>query len=108
LESALASPRAEFSGTERYPTLHEKAAVLVYRLAKCQACLKGNKRIALILFAHFLYLNGWRLSPSVEEAGEPSAQVVYAAESNPEDEGAVVQRLTEWVRRAIEPMTRSR
>jgi len=60
IELALASPRAGFADKELYPDLRSKAAVLLYTLAKSQACPDGNKRIALVLVEAFLRLNGAR------------------------------------------------
>jgi prophage maintenance system killer protein len=67
LESAILSPRAEFSGQEIYESLASKAAVLLYSLSKSQACPDGNKRIALILTYAFLDLNGATLTATAED-----------------------------------------
>jgi death on curing protein len=42
--SALAAPQAGFGDTDVYPTLLEKAAVLLERLARNHPLLDGNKR----------------------------------------------------------------
>ena len=46
LDSALHAPQAGFGDEDFYPTLIEKAAVLVVRLAKNHPLLDGNKRLA--------------------------------------------------------------
>ena len=46
-ESALAAPCAGFGGVELYPTILEKAAILLERLARNHPLPDGNKRTAL-------------------------------------------------------------
>ena len=45
-ESALAAPRAGFGDTDLYPTLFEKAAILLERLARNHPLPDANKRTA--------------------------------------------------------------
>ena len=53
-----------FDGVELYPTLEEKAAMLLYSITKNHSFSDGNKRIAAACFLYFLdknnilYLNG--------------------------------------------------
>jgi death on curing protein len=95
---ALASPRAGYRGDERYPTLHEKVAVLLYSLAKSQGCRDGNKRVALILVSAFLHINEARLeAPDVDLA----TMIIESAESERRDRDAVIIRLAEWFRDAL-------
>lgn len=85
---------------EFYPDLPSKAAVLLYTLAKSQACPDGNKRVALLLVIAFLALNGASLSTSNKEAGD---RILIAAESEASDRDQVLSELTEWLRHAIDP-----
>ena len=56
-ESALAAPRAGFGDVDVYPTLHEKAAILLERLTRNHPLPDGNKRTAFLLTALFLEIN---------------------------------------------------
>ncbi|NDL66666.1 RhuM family protein [Anaerotalea alkaliphila] len=47
-----------FSGNDVYPSLEEKAANLLYFVTKNHSFLDGNKRIAAMMFLHFLDKNG--------------------------------------------------
>jgi death-on-curing protein len=98
IEQALAAPRAGFWGVEKYRTLPEKAAVLLYTLAKSQACPDGNKRIALILLRSFLYINGTMLQASTDELVDA---IIGAAESDREERDRVIAELTDWLQQAI-------
>jgi death-on-curing protein len=68
LESALARPRATAFGEDAYPSMHGKAAALLHSLARTQALIDGNKRLALAATIAFYGLNGFRLALSNEEA----------------------------------------
>jgi death-on-curing protein len=98
IEQALAAPRAGFWGREKYRTLPEKAAVLLYTLAKSQACPDGNKRIALILVRTFLHINGARLDTTTDQLVQA---IIGAAESERKQRDGVLRELTEWLRQAV-------
>jgi len=81
-----------------YPDLPSKAAVLTYSLAKSQACIDGNKRVALILLRTFLYINGATVRT---EPGELADMILRAAESAREDRPEVLDELTAWLQERI-------
>jgi prophage maintenance system killer protein len=56
-DSALAVPRAAFGDYEAFPTLIEKAAILVERLARNHPLPDGNKRCAFLALERFLAVN---------------------------------------------------
>ena len=56
LESALARPKPVF-GIDRYPTLAEKAATLIWGITKNHPFNDGNKRAALTTGFSFLFVN---------------------------------------------------
>jgi death-on-curing protein len=58
VESALASPRAHFGEHDAYPTLIEKATVLIDRLAPVYPLPDANKRAAFLTVWLFMKLNG--------------------------------------------------
>lgn len=74
-----------FDGQELYPTLEEKAAMLLYLITKNHSFLDGNKRIAASCFLYFLnrnnllYING---SPIIDNT-TLFALTLLIAESNP-------------------------
>lgn len=70
LESALSRPRATVFGDEAYPTLDGKAAALLHSLARDQALVDGNKRLALGALITFYGLNGRRLTMTNDAAYE--------------------------------------
>lgn len=57
VESALFRPQSSFGGEDLYPTLLEKAAVLVHSLLLNHAFVDGNKRTAIATLIVFLELN---------------------------------------------------
>ena len=76
-----------FDGKELYPTLEEKAAMLLYLITKNHSFSDGNKRIAASCFLYFLdknnilYSNG---SPIIDNAAL-FALTLLIAESNPSE-----------------------
>lgn len=74
-----------FDGQELYPTLEEKAAMLLYLITKNHSFSDGNKRIAASCFLYFLnknsmlYING---SPIIDNT-TLFALALLIAESNP-------------------------
>ena len=76
-----------FDGQELYPTLEEKAAMLLYLITKNHSFSDGNKRIAASCFLYFLdknnilYSNG---TPIIDNA-TLFALTLLIAESNPNE-----------------------
>ena len=94
----MATPYAGFGNQEVYPDLPSKAAILTYSLAKSQACLEGNKRVATILLYAFLDLNEARLRTTMDELAD---NILAAAESPARDRTAIVGNLTTWLSSVI-------
>jgi death-on-curing protein len=67
LEAALARPRTTVGGADAYSALEEKAAALLHSLARNQALIDGNKRLALAATIAFLGMNGRRLTFSNDD-----------------------------------------
>jgi death-on-curing protein len=82
-QSALAAPRAGFGDVELYPTLLEKAAVLLERLARNHPLPDGNKRTAFIVTGLFLEANGRPLQGAAPDVDVPHVERVAAGEANP-------------------------
>jgi death on curing protein len=68
VESALARPQATAFGADAYPDLDAKAAALLHSLARNDALVDGNKRLALAGAIAFYGVNGRRLTLSNDEA----------------------------------------
>ena len=83
-----------FGGQELYPSIEEKAAMLLYLVVKNHSFTDGNKRIAAFLFLWFLEQNGILY----KEKGTPLlanntlvALTLMIAESRPEEMDAMVK-----------------
>jgi len=98
IETALAAPAAGFGGFEQYRDLPSKVAVLLYTLAKSQACIDGNKRVALTLVLVFVDQNYAQLRATDKEL---AACIEAAAISPREDRDAMLNELTAWLTHAI-------
>lgn len=67
LESAVNAPFQTFSGQDLFPSIHEKAARLLYGIANNHAFVDGNKRTAVHAMEVFLIMNQVSLEYAVEE-----------------------------------------
>jgi prophage maintenance system killer protein len=56
-ESSIRQIYQSFGGTEMYPSVEEKAAMLLYLIVKNHSFIDGNKRIAAACFLYFLERN---------------------------------------------------
>ncbi|MCC8087776.1 MAG: virulence RhuM family protein [Rikenellaceae bacterium] len=83
-----------FDGQELYPSIEEKAAMLLYLIVKNHSFSDGNKRIAAFLFLWFLEKNGilYRQDSTQLIANNTLvALTLMIAESNPEEMDAMVK-----------------
>ena len=65
-KSSIATIYQTFDGIELYPSIEEKAAMLLYLVTKNHSFSDGNKRIAAMLFLWFMENNGILYSPNGE------------------------------------------
>jgi len=79
LESAISRPQASYLGEQLYPTVALKAAALMHSIAKNHALVDGNKRLALSGMHTFLWMNGYRLTMTNDEAFVFTKQVASGA-----------------------------
>ena len=101
IEAALAAPQAGFGDFDRYPSLPEKAAALLYAIAKGHACPNGNKRLACVLTVAFLVDNGAFLWADRIEFCD---KIVEVAQSAALEHERVRADLSSWIEaRIIEP-----
>ncbi len=82
-DSALAAPQAGFGGQDAYPTLIEKAAVLVEHLARNHPLPDGNKRAAFLSVWLFLELNGRPFTGEDTDRDVPMVEQIAAGEATP-------------------------
>jgi len=78
--SAIAAPRAGFGDTDLYPTLLEKAAILLERLARNHPLPDGNKRTAFLMTVRFLEVNGSPLHGTLPDVDVPMVENVAAGQ----------------------------
>lgn len=93
LEGILAAIYQSAFGNEAYPTLEEKAANLLYFLVKDHPFNDGCKRIAAVLFLHFLNQNNalYRDGKKVISDSALVAITLMIAESQPEEKDIMIQ-----------------
>lgn len=80
-DSALTAPRTGFGGQEAYPSLIEKAAVLVEHLARDHPLPDGNKRCAFLAVERFLAVNGSPLLAADPATDVPMVERIAAGEA---------------------------
>ena len=96
LESALAQPFQTFNGTELYPSISEKAAVLAFSIIRNHPFADGNKRTAAALLGTFLRLNDVRFKPRAKGFEQAILSIAAGSWS--------LEQLTDWV--SAESLTR--
>jgi death on curing protein len=84
-DSALAAPRAGFGEYEAFPTLLEKAAILIERLARNHPLPDGNKRAAFLSGWLFMELNGRPFDGEDPETDVPMMERIAAGEATQDE-----------------------
>ena len=86
-ESSVNQIYQTFDGKELYPTLEEKAAMLLYLITKNHSFSDGNKRIAASCFLYFLDKNNmlYKNDKQTIDNGTLFALTLLIAESNPKE-----------------------
>jgi prophage maintenance system killer protein/prophage antirepressor-like protein len=76
-----------FDGIELYPTLEEKAAMLLYLITKNHSFSDGNKRIAASCFLYFMDRNGmlYKNETPIIDSSTLFALTILIAESDPKE-----------------------
>ena len=82
-----------FGGVELYPTLEEKAAMLLYFLVKNHSFTDGNKRIGAACFLYFLDKNGilYQNNAQLIDNAALFTLTILIAESKPEEKETMKQ-----------------
>ena len=86
-KSSISAIYQSFAGVELYPTLEEKASILLYLITKNHSFSDGNKRIAASCFLYFLEKNSmlYKNNKPIIENSTLFALTVLIAESNPQE-----------------------
>jgi len=93
-ESSISTIYQTFDGKELYPSIEEKAAMLLYLVTKNHSFSDGNKRIAAFLFLWFLEKNGILYKPNGTKLIENNTLVALTlmiAESRTEEKDVMVK-----------------
>ena len=91
LDSAAYRPGTTVFGTDAYPTLHHKAAVLLESLVRNHALIDGNKRLGWLAVVVFYGLNGVDLDVDDDPAYDLVIDVAVGA-SSPSATAEILQR----------------
>jgi len=102
-KSAIGAIYQTFDGKDVYPSIEEKAANLLYFIAKNHAFTDGNKRIAAAVFIFFLARNGilYRDDGSKRLADNALvALTLLIAESKPAEKDTIVKVIVNLINRS--------
>lgn len=91
-DSALAMPRAAFGDHEAFPTLIEKAAILVERLTRNHPLPDGNKRCAFLSLERFLAVNGRPILHADPDTDVPMVERIAAGDASQEEIAAWIEQ----------------
>lgn len=100
IESILAQQYGSF-GYDKYPSICDKAAMLLYFFVKDHCFKDGNKRVALYATLTFLKLNGCEPTFNNKEA----QQTVYAAAEDNSKNLQIdiyIENLSDWIFKHVE------
>ena len=93
-KSSISTIYQTFDGMELYPSIEEKAAMLLYLVTKNHSFSDGNKRIAAMLFLWFMEKNGILYRPNGEKRIADNTLVALTlmiAESRTEEKDMMVK-----------------
>ncbi len=93
IHSAVVAPNAEYFGTELYPTLAEKAAIICFELVTQHPFIDGNKRVGHSAMANFLFMN----EHIIEADDDEQEQIILGVAAGQIDKDT----FTKWVQSKI-------
>lgn len=96
LESAVARPKAMFSGEDLYPDVWEKAAALMESLIQNHPFVDGNKRTGLAAAGIMLERNGYRFTADNDQVFDLTMNVARGDMGHKE--------ITRWLEENCEPL----
>ncbi|SDD22010.1 type II toxin-antitoxin system death-on-curing family toxin [Actinokineospora iranica] len=92
LDSAAHRPQTSLMGQDAYPTLHEKAAVLLESVVRNHPLVDGNKRLGWMAMLVFYGLNGHDL----DAPDDPAYYLVIEVATGAIDYVEAAARLAKW------------
>jgi prophage maintenance system killer protein len=101
--SSIATIYQTFGGVDLYPSIEEKAAMLLYLVTKNHSFSDGNKRIAAFLFLWFMEKNGILYRPDGSKLIENNTLVALTlmiAESRTEEKDVMVKVIVNLINRS--------
>lgn len=101
-ESSISTIYQTFGGEDLYPSVEEKAAMLLYLVVKNHSFSDGNKRIAAFLFLWFLEKNSILYKPNGSKLIENNTLVALTlmiAESRTEEKDTMVKVIVNLINR---------
>ena len=96
LESAIHRPKQSLYGKEMYPTIEEKASILMHGLCCFHAFQDGNKRIASLGMLTFLKYNGHTLIYGFNHITDKVLE--FASSCSDED---IDSRMLSWIQEGL-------
>jgi prophage maintenance system killer protein len=97
-QSAVAQIYQSFGDAELYPTLEEKAAVLLYLVVKNHAFMDGNKRIGAACFIYFLNQHQIDIRTRISSEGLATL-TLFVATSQADDMKTVIRLIVSILNR---------
>jgi death on curing protein len=94
LDSAAHRPRSSLVAQDAYPSLDEKAAVLLESIARNHPLIDGNKRLSWMAVYVFYGLNGIELDATEDDAYD----LVIGVSTGAVDYADAASRLATWTR----------
>lgn len=96
LESAVFRPQSSFGGNDLYPTIFDKASVLMHSLILNHSFIDGNKRTGTVSMLVFLEVNGYRIQVT-QKALVNTALGVESKKINTEKLAAWIKKYTKKI-----------
>ena len=93
LESAIFLPNASYGGVDLYPTIIEKAAVLLRSLVKNHPFVDGNKRTAIMVTQILLEENGYCFKVGINKTFKFVLRVA--------NENLAVEEIVRWLEKNV-------
>jgi death-on-curing protein len=93
LDSAAHRPQSTVLGMDAYPTLHEKAAVLLESLVRNHPLVDGNKRLGWLALVVFYGLNGIDVDVSDDDVYDLIIEIASGQVEHP----MVAAALRKWL-----------
>ena len=101
-KSSIGQIYQTFDGSELYPSVEEKAAMLLYLVVKNHSFVDGNKRIAATLFLWFMQNNGILYNPNGTKRisdGTLVALTLMIAESRADEKDIILKVIVNLINR---------